>query len=151
MTTAATTAGAVIQYISGLGLGLKTYRDQALIGQKPPYVVVLEAQALVPAGLIGGGGAFGGGSAGAQLAVEQVQIDLYQLWRDDQDQPAEDYSLYRKLVRLLHGAQLNAAPTRAYLVLVVDAQRLPVEVEAKPPGGRGLVHHAITLSIHQQL
>lgn len=157
MTAAATTGGALKQYIESLGLSLSAHRDQAPAGAKPPYCVILEGQALVPSGLLGGGGYGGGGTAGAQVAVEQVQVDLYQLWHDTKDQPAENYALVRKLVRLLHGAPLDQAPERAYLTLVVDARRLPLELEVEVTDanglslGKGLVHHAITLSIHQQL
>lgn len=151
---AATVAGALKAYLEGAGLGLTVYRDGAP-GQprtptpadpdarRPavplPYITVSEGLAVI-VNLDGDTQ----DTAGELTVREDVQVDLWQSWRNAQGKPVEAHALAPALLRALVKAQLGTYGTparRIYGVSNVFAVRLLEPAD-------NIVHHAITCTVH---
>ena len=146
MAQAANTAGALKQYIEGLGLQIMVYRDRAPIGKaavKPPYITIDEAVSVTPKGMEDGG---------VDTVTEQATVDLWMPWRTtDTGKMAESSSLPAALIKALHGAQLvggspiaDLGPEHVYSVLVRIAGPRLVEEESN------LVHYPITVDVERK-
>lgn len=135
---AATTSGSVKAYVEGLGLGLPVFRDNAPAGQPLPFVTVTEAVTLT------GNQDGDQGHPAAHLTVrEDVQVSLWQTYRDTTGKVAETYGLPDTLMTALRRAQLTPVGTRrVYGVTRVSRVRL-LEEDAN------VVHDAITLTVHR--
>ena len=151
MAASATSAGALKQYIEGLGLGISVDRDRASVGAKLPYITVTEGLNTVFDGME---------SIDAEspyrTVVEMCQIDVWQGWRDpNTNDITESYTLVPSILRALHQARLPASPTVNYGVIVIGSRRM-TELDTTPtlPDGSvqstGLVHNAITVNIRRQ-
>ena len=139
---AQTTAAALKVLIESLGLSLAAYGDQAQQGQARPYVTIIEEVGLVPDPLEDGG---------PSTAVETVQVDLWQDWKDlTPNSPTygnvkENYTLAPALKRGMHGQRLQSIGSSVvYMALVRHSARFTEEAS-------NVVHHAITVDIHRQL
>lgn len=139
---AQTSGGALKVLIESLGLGLTANRDRPSQGAARPYVTIEEEIALVPDPLEDGG---------PSTAVETVQVDLWQDFRDlvttspTYGNLKENYALAPSLKRGLHGARLQPLGTAiVYMALVRHTVRSLEEAD-------NVVHHAITLEVFRQL
>lgn len=133
---AATTSGAIKAYLEAQGLGVAVYRDAAPADTALPHITVREGLIVVP----DLDGAYDTGVS--HTVIEDVQVDLWQTWRDGNGRPAEDYALPGALTRALRAAGLTAAPTRVYGVTVLSAVRLLEDDE-------NVVHHAVTVRVRR--
>lgn len=145
----ATTAGAFKVVVENAGLGLAVYRDRAPRSgpdappEPRPYATVSEGISVVPE-------RHGDqGDPHADRAVtELIQIDLWERLKGADaydgrpDDPVEDPTLIRALLRFLHGCRPVNGPTLTYGVTVDSTVRL-VEHD------RGVVHHAITVRVRR--
>jgi len=137
-----TTANALKAWIEAGGLSITCYRDRApdavedlLQSAGTPYVTIHEGISEVPSGI---DNAF---CADDFTIVEQVQVSLWQRWKDPTSNTVnESYTLAAALRRLLNGAQLATAPTRVFGVRVTNRVRA-LDVDGD------LVHDAFTLDI----
>lgn len=121
MAPAASTSGAIKQFLEAQGLGISVYRDRAPQGAAPPYVTVSEAVAITPDVLEDGA---------ASTVREEVTVDVWMPWRTSTGGIAESYTLPGAVAKALQGQALPAAPTRAYAVIVHRVgPRLPDEEE----------------------
>lgn len=150
MAQAATTAGALKQYIESKGLGVAVERDAPpedpqVTTFKRPYITVQEDISITPDSDEDGGAANSAGG-GESYVTELAQVDLWMDWREKVagDGLRESRTLARALHRALAGAALDQAPTRVYNVKVQNRIRL-VERE------NNLVHVAFTLAIRRVL
>ena len=143
----ATVSGAVKAKVESLGLGLSCYRDAAprLPGAQDeplpelPYVSVREGIAATP----DQDGAYDDDVA--HTKAEQVQVDLWQRWRNPSTgKPEESYTLARDLELGLQGAQLVGLPFRVYGCRVLATARL-----LEP--NDNVVHHVVTLMINREV
>jgi hypothetical protein len=139
---AQTTGAALKVLIEGLGLGLTAGRDKPTQGAVRPYVTIVEEVALIPDGLE---------DAAPSTAVETVQVDLWQDWRDiTPGSPTygnlkENYSLAPALRRGLHASRLQPLGSAVvYMAVVRHSVRLLEEAD-------NVVHHAFTLDIWRQI
>jgi hypothetical protein len=143
---AQTTGGALTAFITSLGLGVAVGRDRPTQGAVRPYVTITEEISLVPDPLEDGG---------PSTAVEMVQVDLWQDFRDlvpgsvTYGNLKENYTLAPALKRSLHGTRLTSlgsGPSAAivYMALVRHSTRFVEEAD-------NVVHHAITLDVFRQL
>lgn len=143
---AQTCGGALKVLIESLGLGLTANRDRPSQGATRPYVTIEEEIALVPDPLEDGG---------PGTAIETVQVDLWQDYRDlvptsiTYGNLKENYALAPALKRGLHGARLQSIGTSpndrvVYMVLVRHSVRLLEEAD-------NAIHHAITLEVFRQI
>ncbi len=144
-----TTSNSLKAVIEAASLGLKSVsRDRISPGVKVaatyPYVTIMEGVAYVPdrqtstydKGVPPG-------------FIETVQVDLWQMWRNPgagANNLLEDVTIIHKLVRTLHGIKLATTIGTAMVwgVKVTNVRRLLEEEE-------NIVHHAITLSVVQEL
>lgn len=133
----ATTAGAVKAWLEGQALGVAVYRDSAPINTPLPYVTVTEAVALTP----DRDGAFDRDVT--HTVVEVAQVDVWQRWRSDSGQPAEQYDLPHRVRRALDAAVLPSAPGRVYGCRSTGMVRL-LEVD------ENVVHHAVTINVYRE-
>lgn len=134
---AASTAGALKALVEGAGLSLAAYRDLAPERATLPYVVVNEAIAIVPTA----SSARFDRAGTAPTGRETAQVSLWQRWRNPETGAmAESYTLPDALIELLDGAQLSAAPSHVWGVLVLSSRRIIEQEE-------NLVQHAITVEI----
>lgn len=136
---AANTSNALKVLIESGGLGLAAYRDAAGLDEEDgtrAYVVITEGIAVIPDGRSDGGE--------GETCTEEVQVSLFEPWKDDDGNVVESPTLIHQLVALLHGAQLLAAPQRVYGVSVVNRRRL-----LEP--SRSIVHHPITVNVHRSI
>lgn len=131
---AANTANAIKVLIENSGLGIAAYSDGADQFEQLPYITITEAIAVVPDGRSDGGD--------GESCTEEVQVDVWERWKDEDDVVVESPTLIHDVVRLLHGAQLDQAPRRVYGVTVINRRRL-----LEP--AKSLVHHAITANVHR--
>jgi hypothetical protein len=130
-----TTANALKAWIEAGGLGVTVYRDRPPEGTAYPYVTVHEGISEVPSGT---DNAF---CADDFTIVEQVQVSLWQQWKDKASNAVtESYTLAAALRRLLNGAQLATAPTRVFGVRVTNRVRA-LDVD------NDVVHDALTVDI----
>lgn len=144
-----TIGGAIKQFLEGRGLGISVYRDvppakAALRNDdgtlKSPYCVVTEGIALPLDPLEDGA---------ASTGVEQIQMDLYQQWRDASDKDVESPTLADAITEALHGSQLLAGaqtspPKRVYGVFQKGRIRT-VDRDAR------LVRHIYSLDVHRTI
>lgn len=134
---AISTAGAMKAQIEGLGLSLTVYRDRAPESTPLPYAVVNEAIAIVPDLLEDGA---------VSTGKETVSIDVFQQWKNPTTGAVtENRGLTDAIVRGIQGQPLQAAPTRAYAVMVKSSRRLPPEEE------ENLTHSNITAIVWRTL
>lgn len=115
----ASSSGAVKAFLEQQRLGVAVYRDAARADTKLPYVTVRERISYVqePSGDFG--------DADGQVCVrEQLQLDVWQPYRDEHGRVVEDYGLVDSLTRLLRGCQLPTHPKRVYGVQVDSAVRV---------------------------
>lgn len=136
MPLAASTSGALKQFIEAQGLGVSVYRDRAPQGVLPPYVTVSEAVAITPDVLEDGA---------ASTVREEATVDVWMPWRTSTGSVAESYTLPGAVAKALQGQPLPAAPTHAYAVIVHRVgPRLPDEEE-------NLVHVPIQVEVWRAL
>ncbi len=135
---ATTTARAIKDFIeSSLGLGLSAYGDRPPQQQKRPYIVILEEIALVPDLFE---------DFKATTAVETVQVDLFEDWRDLlSGQLLEDYTLAPRLRRGLHGARTASIGSLIVYALRVQSSRRAIDEQANE------VRHILTLEVYREL
>lgn len=139
---AASTSGAIKALLEAAGLGISVYRDQAPSGQALPYVTVSERITLTKS--LAGRGDFGDASADT-VVEEQVQVDVWQRWKDPVSGAiAESYTLADAVAAALDGAQLTAAPKLVNGVRLTTAVRFIEE-------DTNVVHDAITVVVHRRL
>lgn len=137
--TAASTGGAIKQYLEGQGLGVPVFRDRAAKDQAYPYITVAEELALTVV-------------QRADAGDELVQVDLWQYLRHPAGvappavagRNAENSTLVRALQGALRRASLAAAPTLTYRATLEGSVRL-----TEPDNN--LVHHALTVRVHREL
>lgn len=126
---AASTSGAVKAYLEGptaMGgaqIGVPVYRDQAPANAQLPYLVVSEAQTIVPDTLEDGV---------ASTVREHITVDVWMAWKNLTTAPInnvapggvlESYALPGAVGRALQGSRLlgsgnGAPPTTVYAALV---------------------------------
>lgn len=118
----ATTAGALKVVIESLGLGLAAYRDRPSENTKPPYIVIHEAIIITPRGL--------GDDGDDDAVIEQIQIDLWEAWRNANGSSAENPARARSVELGLKAAELVDLPYRVHGVVGVSrTRRAPDERE----------------------
>lgn len=135
----ATTAGALKAFLEGLGLGIEAHRDIAPSAATLPYVTIREQVSMEPEI------AFNQASDEDGHVREQVQLDLWQQWRDPSTKAkTEDPELPDAVVDALRNVVLETSPTRSMPIRVTSCIRL-FEQDAN------LVHHAITVEVPRTL
>lgn len=135
---AATTAGAVKAYVETLGLGVSVYRDTAPKDATLPYVTVQERVSMTP-------DASGDNGAGA-TAAEQIQVDVWQRWRNPSTNAVEEsYTLADAVARGLHGASLPVVGDRHVYGARFDFAVRIVEHDTN------VVHDALTVTVRREL
>lgn len=140
MAPSATSSGALKQYIEAQGLGLSAYRDNAAEGAVLPYVRIHEEITKTPRR----SGDFGD-QAAEVLVTEEVQLDLFQPYKNDSNAVVEVYPLTDQLVRKLHGAHLASFYTKRVAgVRVLNSTRFLNEDE-------NVVRHLITVALDRAL
>jgi hypothetical protein len=120
---AASTSGALKQFLDGQSLGISVYRDQAPDGTPKPYLTVSEAVAIVPDKL----------EDGAPSTVkEHVTVDVWMDWKNigstvlngvNPGGILESYALPGAIAKALQGSRLlpsgtGAPPTTVYAAIV---------------------------------
>lgn len=135
---AANISNAVKTFLEGAGLGVACYRDAAPANEEMPYITISEGLITTTDDRADGGR--------SSTVSELIQIDLWEVWRDADNEVVESPTLARDVVEALHGAQLPAAPMRAYGVTVLNRRRL-LEADLTGPTYRGVVHTAITATV----
>lgn len=143
----ATTAGAMKAHLERAGLGLAWFRDRAPQDQALPFGVIQE-------GISRTSDRDGDHTdpAARHGVREQVQVAVYDLWRDGTGKAAERYDLPDALHRALHGAVLTDLPSgRPGFVRVDGYVRIP---QVDGPGSAGdpanranIVQHALTCTV----
>jgi hypothetical protein len=135
---AQTISDALADYIATLPLGLLVKRDGVSDDAQKPYVTIDEAIAVTPDG-------FGDGGVG-ETCTEQVQVNLWEDWKDEDDYIAESPTLASALARGLHGAKIDqyVTGTRVYGVRVISRRRL-----LEP--ATNTVHTPITANVRREL
>lgn len=137
---AASIAGALKALLESLGLGISVYRDAAPAGQPLPYATVRERISVTKS--LSGRGDFGD-PASKSPVEEQVQVDVWQQWRNPATGAlAETYTLARAVTSSLDGAVLPSPPMQVHGVRLASAVRF-VEDD------NNLVHDAITVVVHR--
>lgn len=131
---AATISGALKAYIEGLALGLSAFRDRAGKDASEPYVVIQEGISIVPKHL--------GDNGVNDAVVEQVQVDLWEHWRNTDHTLAESYTLARQLEIALRSPILTGLPFHVHGVIGLSRTR-QVDQEA------GLVRNIYTVEIRR--
>jgi hypothetical protein len=129
-------SNALKEYLEGLGLGIAAYKDAAPDDEKRPFATITEGISVTPDG-------FGDGGVG-ETGTEMVQVDVWEDWRDEDDNVVESSSLALAVARATHGAKLAMAPGRVYGVSVVSRRRL-LEPDTNT------VHTAITANVRREL
>lgn len=133
----ANTAGALKALIESAGLGISAFRDERTkTNTAANWVTISDGISAVPASIN-----TPYDPLGPKVVSELAQVDLWQTWRDSNDNLIESSALPRSLVRVLDGARLPTSPTRTYGVTVRSSRRMPPEQEAN------LVHTAITVEL----
>lgn len=134
---ALTVAAALKAKIESLGLGLAAYRDEPPPGTEPPYVTLHERLNLT----LDESGDNGANPTGR----EEVQVDLWQDWRNADKSLAEDVSLIEGLTNGLHGASLvNVGTKRVYGCKVTLSVR---QVEKE----NNLIHDALSVELARRI
>lgn len=128
---AATTSGALKAWLEAPSpgnpyhTGMAFYRDRAprdsegALAVTLPFGVITEAIAVTPVPM----GDLGDQDADRQV-LELAQVSIYEVWRDVEGKPAEQYDLPTKVWRRLEGARLVDGPKPA-TVKVTGRRRLP--------------------------
>lgn len=150
---AATTAGAFKAFLESLGLGLPVYRDglpvirwedrggqRVAVHASPPAIVVQDGISLTD----DASGDYGDDDA-AVTGVELVQVDLFQLAREQVSptttRNTEDPELVRTLRRALRGLGIaRYAPVPVYGTKVADGQRWAIS--------DNVARHTFNVTVH---
>jgi len=147
---AASTSGALKQFLEGQGLGISVFRDQAPDGTSKPYLTVSEAVAVVPDKLE---------DAAASTARERATVDIWMDWKNlgasivngvNPGGILESYALPGAVAKALQGSRLltsgsGAPPTTVYGVLVHNVGPRLVERD------ENIVHVPISVEIWRNL
>lgn len=129
-------SNALKEHIESLGLGIAAYKDVAPDTEQNPFATITEGISDTPDG-------FGDGGVG-ETGTEQVQVDVWEDWQDEDGNVVESPTLARSVARGTHGAKLAMAPGRVYGVSVVSRRRL-LEPDTNT------VHTAITANVRRDL
>jgi hypothetical protein len=133
---AQTLSVALKQHIESLGLGIAAYKDAAPDDERRPFATITEGISVTPDGFADGGV--------GETGTEQVQVDVWEDWKDEDDTVAESPTLALAVARATHGAKLAMSPGRVYGVSVVSRRRL-LEPDTNT------VHTAITANVRREL
>lgn len=135
----ASTAGAIKALLEAAGLGISVYRDTAPQGQALPYVTVQEGISFTDEP------AFSAYDDPEHHVVEEVQVNVWQLWRNTTTRAVqESYTLADAVTAALEGAQLSTLPTFGGLMALASRQRLVEE-------DNNIIHDAITVEVRRTL
>jgi hypothetical protein len=133
----ASVSGALKALIESAGLSLTADRDQrSKTNTAVNWVTISEGISTVPASIN-----TPYDPLGPKVVSELAQVDLWQKWRDSDNNVVESPALARSLIRTLDGARLPTSPTRTWGVTVRSFHRMPPEQEAN------LIHTAITVQL----
>ena len=135
---AASLANAIKGLIEGAGLGLAAYRDSAPWDEAMPYVTISEGIS-VTQDIRGEGDGLA-----VSAVIELIQIDVWERWKDEDENLVESPDLALRVQRALHGARLETAPMRVYRLAAPNRRRL-LELS------NNVVHNAITASVQRVL
>lgn len=146
----ATTAGAVKAHLETAGTGIAWYRDQAPQDAPLPFGTIQEAVSITRMRM---GDTMD--QSAEKTVAEQVQVSIWQPFRNADGKPGEDYTLVGRVHRALDGCRLPTAPTRVDGVTVDGVVRIP-QVDRRgdtydPANGANVVQHALTITIRRTL
>jgi hypothetical protein len=118
----ATTSGAVKAHLESTtpSLGIPFFRDRAPKKVTLPFGVIQEGISVVPVPM-----GDTGDQAAEKVVAEDVQVAIYEVWRDAEGRMIERYDLPDKVFRRLQGALLPGVPSGWGAVQVLGRVRLP--------------------------
>jgi hypothetical protein len=135
----ASSSGAVKALIEAAGLGVAVYRDRQPENEQLPYIVVHEAISIIPEP------AFNQGDDPERHISEQVQIDLWERWKNEDGSLAESYTLGEEIAHVLQGGIFADPPAQVTRVQLIQGPNRFLEVE------EGLVHKVYTVLLRRTL
>jgi len=134
---ALTLYGAVKAYLEAQGLGISVFRDLPPPAKSRPYVVVTGDIAMRPSVLEDGT---------AYDVMEEIQVDLYETWRGQNEQPSESPTLADSITVKLIGTQLSyGSPQKQVYALLQRARRREVDSVLR------VVRHVYQFDVVRQL
>ena len=136
---AATLYGAVKAYLEAQGLGISVFRDLPPPAHRRPYVVMQGDIAMRTPTLEDGG---------VNTVAEEIQLDLYETWRGQNEQQGESSTLADTLTAKLHGLSLNYGTPAKQVYGLLQRNRVRV---VDMDGGQRVVRHIYQIDAERQI